>query len=121
MQIKATTQLNLNSNALLPGSDADICPVGHYCPVGTSSPEPCPKGTYNNGTGLQADSDCTSCHAGEYCQDVGMTATSGLCTEGYVLICYLQYNEYTLFPNILCICYNKSFACSIPFAGIIAY
>ena len=74
--------MNYNIYVFFAGSDADICPVGHYCPTGTSSPQQCPKGTYSNGTGLQAESDCTSCHAGEYCQDIGMTATSGLCYEG---------------------------------------
>ena len=64
------------------GADANICPIGHYCPLGTAGPEPCPKGSYNNETGLQAEGDCVLCPPGEYCTEVGMTGTSGLCDEG---------------------------------------
>ena len=64
------------------GSDANMCPPGHYCPVGTAGPEPCPKGTYNNGTGLEAEADCTLCPAGQYCHQVGMSVPAGLCDQG---------------------------------------
>ena len=33
------------------GEDANICPVGHYCPDNTGEPFNCPKGTYGNDTG----------------------------------------------------------------------
>ena len=33
------------------GYDANICPQGHYCPIGTGEPYNCPKGTLNNKTG----------------------------------------------------------------------
>lgn len=40
-------------NTSEPGSspssgDGGICPPGHYCPVKTGEPVPCPKGTYSN-------------------------------------------------------------------------
>lgn len=36
---------------------------GHYCPNGTkvSSQYPCPAGTFNNGTGLRSDTECSDC------------------------------------------------------------
>ena len=34
------------------GDDANICPVGHYCPEGTGEPMNCPLGTFGNDTGL---------------------------------------------------------------------
>ena len=34
------------------GDDANICPVGHYCPEGTGEPMNCPVGTFGNDTGL---------------------------------------------------------------------
>lgn len=34
------------------GDDANICPVGHYCPEGTGEPVNCPLGTFGNDTGL---------------------------------------------------------------------
>ena len=64
------------------GADANICPEGHYCPEGTADPQPCPKGTYNNGTGLEADTDCIQCPAGDYCDQVAMLAPTGLCEQG---------------------------------------
>lgn len=33
------------------GNDANICPVGHFCPEMTGEPFKCPKGTYGNATG----------------------------------------------------------------------
>ena len=68
-------------------TDANICPVGHYCPLGTADPEPCPKGTYNNETGLEKEADCVECPAGEYCAQIAMTETSGLCDPGSVNGC----------------------------------
>jgi len=36
---------------------------GHYCPNGTkvSNQYPCPAGTFNNGTGLRWDTECSAC------------------------------------------------------------
>jgi len=43
------------------------CPVGHYCPVGTSKhPEKCPVGTYNELEGLASPADCMLCPIGTY-------------------------------------------------------
>ena len=41
-----------------------VCPIGHYCPVGTSLPYPCSNGTYQSLTG---QSSCISCPSGYYC------------------------------------------------------
>lgn len=30
-----------------------MCPIGHYCPLGSAFPTPCPDGTYSNSTGTQ--------------------------------------------------------------------
>lgn len=40
-----------------------LCSTGHYCVNGTrvSTEHPCPAGTFNNGTGLAADTDCFAC------------------------------------------------------------
>lgn len=35
------------------GVTGDICPVEHYCPLGSSSPVVCPDGTYSNTTGIR--------------------------------------------------------------------
>jgi hypothetical protein len=65
------------------GDDANICPMGHYCPLGTSAPQQCAKGTYNNGTGLQSSGDCIDCPAGEYCDQMGMILPAGLCSPSF--------------------------------------
>ena len=64
------------------GIDAAICPEGHFCPLGTADPEPCPQGTYNNFTGLEEMLDCIQCPAGQYCSGVGLIEPTGLCREG---------------------------------------
>lgn len=55
------------------------CPVGHYCPQGTSYPLGCEAGTYNDRTG---QFKCLQCCAGFYCPS---NSTSCLleCPKGY--------------------------------------
>ena len=55
----------------------DICPVGHYCPAGTSSPEPCPAGTYLSTEGASASGDCVFCPSGRYCASTGLSNYTG--------------------------------------------
>ncbi|XP_062603182.1 uncharacterized protein LOC134264959 [Saccostrea cucullata] len=82
---------NANISTPIQGVDANICPEGYYCPVGTTNPVPCPKGSYSNSTGLQGEVDCILCPAGSYCEQTAMTTTSGLCDAGYY--CVLQSNS----------------------------
>lgn len=35
------------------GETGNICPVGHYCPSGSSYPVVCPDGTHSNTTGTE--------------------------------------------------------------------
>lgn len=63
--------------------DADICPVGHYCPAQTQEPKPCPAGSFNNKTGLVAEVECQPCLPGYYCDVPGLAYPSGLCKAGY--------------------------------------
>ena len=39
-----------NSSTPVGYSEGDVCPLGHYCPVMTSVPIPCPTGTYLDST-----------------------------------------------------------------------
>ncbi|RUS80256.1 hypothetical protein EGW08_011985, partial [Elysia chlorotica] len=78
------------------GDDANICPIGHFCPVGTSAPLPCPKGTFNNGTGLESESACILCTPGSYCDATGLTDVSGPCSEGF----YCELGSNTSQPTI---------------------
>ncbi|NWX84903.1 AB24G protein, partial [Nothoprocta pentlandii] len=40
------------------------CPIGHFCPLGSRSPAPCPPGSYM----LQdRGEECLACPEGEYC------------------------------------------------------
>ncbi|KAG7455700.1 SCO-spondin-like isoform X1, partial [Solea senegalensis] len=48
------------------GSEGGHCPPAHYCPEGSSSPVPCPAGTYTNLTGQFM---CSRCPAGYYCPE----------------------------------------------------
>lgn len=45
-----------------------VCPQGHYCPIGTGVPIPCPAGTYTDQDMNNEVADCTSCTPGKYCQ-----------------------------------------------------
>ena len=66
------------------GVDADICPRGYYCPIGTSSPQACAKGTYSNSTGLVTDTDCIWCDSGMACTQTHLTEPNAICDPGLV-------------------------------------
>lgn len=50
------------------------CPVGNYCPKGTSEPIKCPPGTYNPSTKQSLLLHCLTCSAGTYCTEAGRDA-----------------------------------------------
>ena len=65
--------------------DPAPCPVGKYCP-GSNAPgfeEDCPPGTFNNGTGLTSDSECTPCLPGFYCPTEGTVYPTLPCGRGH--------------------------------------
>ena len=57
-------QPNSKATSCLPCEDDHL---GVYCPnAGTSTPTPCPGGTYSNGTGLYSEVQCSSVETGYY-------------------------------------------------------
>jgi hypothetical protein len=61
----------------------DICPAGHYCPIGSSLPIPCAAGTFNGAVGTSSVSACITCSPGYYCEGLGNIGPTGLCQKGY--------------------------------------
>ena len=57
--------------------------MGAYCPGGTPTPVDCPEGTFNNGTGLANQLECSKCSPGMFCFRSGLTWPSGKCDERY--------------------------------------
>jgi hypothetical protein len=53
------------------------CPLGDYCPAGSSTPIQCPKGTSSDGTRYVSISDCIQCPAGRYCPAAAGGACAG--------------------------------------------
>ena len=64
-------------------SSETTCTAGNYCPAGSNKPTPCQAGTFSASTGLTAQSGCTACTAGKYCESHGLTAVTGDCAAGY--------------------------------------
>lgn len=62
---------------------AGPCPEGHYCPEQTSTPDPCPLGTYSNVTKLSTQYECLNCTYGHYCGSQGLVEPSALCDAGF--------------------------------------
>ena len=62
---------------------SDVCPAGHYCPLGTVLPISCPEGTFNDDRGGTSSADRTSCTPGYYCAGTGNSHPTGECTAGY--------------------------------------
>ena len=59
------------------------CPAGYFCPPKSTLPEPCPKGTFSNTSGLLEAVECFSCTPGMYCAESGLTEPTGDCSTGY--------------------------------------
>lgn len=73
----------MNTLSLFSGDSPNIggpCPTNHYCEEGTSSPLPCPAGTYNNLTG---QSVCFPCPEGYFCPENITTYENFPCPVGH--------------------------------------
>uniref|UniRef100_A0AAV2J1Z8 Sodium channel regulatory subunit beta-3 n=1 Tax=Knipowitschia caucasica TaxID=637954 RepID=A0AAV2J1Z8_KNICA len=62
--------------------DEALCPVGCFCPRGTTAPIPCPPGTFSSATGNTHQVNCSTCLVGYYCPDAG-TVKPSLCPAGH--------------------------------------
>lgn len=70
-----------------PGSSRPVtCPRGFYCPAESSAPNPCPMGTVGTSPESGALDNCTACTPGFFCDREGSWQTTGPCDAGY--ICY---------------------------------
>lgn len=68
----------------VPPASLELCSsAGGYCPIGSSSQQPCPAGTYNNFSGAADEADCSSCPPGFYCSGTSNPAPTGSCLSGY--------------------------------------
>ncbi|OQR95869.1 hypothetical protein ACHHYP_00017, partial [Achlya hypogyna] len=76
-------------------ANTSSCPAGHYCPLGTYQPTPCPVGTYLGTRGGQQVADCVLCVPGQFCNATGATAPSGPCDPGY----FCQFNNVVARPT----------------------
>ena len=57
-------ELGANTSSPMDGITGDICPIGHFCTMGSILPTSCLAGTYSNTTGVNV---CLSCPEGFYC------------------------------------------------------
>jgi hypothetical protein len=64
-------------------STRSICTSGHYCPVGSEDPVPCPGGTFNGDVGSISPSSCLPCSAAFYCVEGSATDAEHTCPEGH--------------------------------------
>ena len=61
----------------------NLCPVGHFCPVNSSYPEPCPPGTYLGTRGNKKIDDCLQCPPGQFCEGYGLESPTGHCSARF--------------------------------------
>ena len=76
-----------NGSAILPNpvneTYGDVCPLGHYCPTGSSYPIACDPGYYSDRYNNQNESNCVACTAGMYCSGYGRDLPNGYCDVGW--------------------------------------
>ena len=90
------------------GVTGDKCPVGHYCPTGTTVPLPCAAGAFSNVTGL---STCHQCPAGYYCLLGADNYVGTPCDPGYY--CPAGTTSATQYPCPAGTFYNLTMATSV--------
>ena len=76
-----------------------VCPAGAYCPLGSVAAKECPIGTFNDGLGKTALSDCQACPAEKYCENTGRKSRENLpsCEPGY----YCKEGSFTARPGFI--------------------
>ena len=75
---------------------------GHFCPVGTVTPQPCPSGYYSNVTNVPRSVECFPCPAGKYCAGTGNLQPTEDCDAGF----YCKQAAYTSVRNTLLYFFN---------------
>merc|ERR1711871_1305911 len=60
-----------------------VCPAGGYCTLGSPTPSLCPPGRYNNRSGSDSETACSTCDPGKYCAGFGNALPTGPCRAGY--------------------------------------
>ena len=61
----------------------NVCPPGHFCPVGSRAPVQCPPGTNSSVVGAVNASQCSLCPSGFYCPLNGTVYATRVCLAGY--------------------------------------
>jgi len=65
------------------------CPVGYYCPIGTSGSDnkvKCPAGTFSNDLNLSEVGECLPCPPGKYCLEGTSNPSANKCTAGFYCV-----------------------------------
>ncbi|KAK7882551.1 hypothetical protein WMY93_028725 [Mugilogobius chulae] len=78
----------------LDGQTGNICPRGAYCVEGSGQPELCPIGTFSPVSGVSDRNACLPCPGGSFCSGVGLSAPTGLCAPGQLLLLVPLWSNY---------------------------
>ena len=60
-----------------------VCPAGHFCRESSTTPEPCPRGSFSNATARTKPEACLICPKGKYCQDIKLKEPTDDCEAGF--------------------------------------
>jgi hypothetical protein len=72
-----------SGGASTPRPAGGLCPIGAYCPRGTTQAQSCDPGTYNSFPGMRSASDCIPCTQGYYCSGSSNPTPTAQCSAGY--------------------------------------
>ncbi len=74
---------DLTGPSVPPPVTGDLCPTGHYCPAGSSSPTACPTGRFSPARGAGSSGACQACAPSYVCAMTGTSVPTVLCSAGY--------------------------------------
>ena len=81
------------------GANADICPLGFYCPVNSKSPIGCPIGTLGLLEGLTSEDNCSVCPSEKVCDKPGEHIFSSFCEPGFYCPAGSQHSKQMICPK----------------------
>ncbi len=104
------------SSTPLDGITGNVCPMGHYCPINSMSPVPCPAGSFSPNTGNRNMSDCQNLPVGLFSTSSAVVSisncSSAICGNTSLTSCQPNVNGFCSLSAVSAGSCDEGFVCS---------